>query len=205
MASTEDNAALEALQVWVETQARARPRLVAAAWAKGVRNISQLSRIARTTRDTVYADLRSQGIDYRKQGHFYRPVDFLDPTAVEQATEQAVAAWGEAPRDEMTILTCVIARYACALIAHRVREAHPDAHRIDLQVADEGIFLTPAGLWADAAGSVHELSPRCHAEVSDLGEYLTLDHAETWKPLCTSGPGVHRLSIDAALTPMPAI
>ncbi|AJF70523.1 hypothetical protein SVTN_40555 (plasmid) [Streptomyces vietnamensis] len=40
-----------------------RPRLVAAAWLAGETRVSALAEAARTSRPTIYADLRSQGID----------------------------------------------------------------------------------------------------------------------------------------------
>lgn len=57
-------AALAELEEWAQHQAHARPRLIAAAWRAGCRNIAELARTANVTRDTVYADLTSQGIDY---------------------------------------------------------------------------------------------------------------------------------------------
>jgi hypothetical protein len=57
--------ALTALRRWAQEQATARPRLVAAAWRAGCTNVAELARNAGVSRDTVYADLTCQGIDYR--------------------------------------------------------------------------------------------------------------------------------------------
>jgi UPF0042 nucleotide-binding protein len=41
-----------------------RPRLTAAAWRAGERNVAAIARAAEVSRDTVYADLTAEGIDY---------------------------------------------------------------------------------------------------------------------------------------------
>ncbi|WP_406314570.1 hypothetical protein OHA77_39800 [Streptosporangium sp. NBC_01639] len=58
-------AALGALAQWAGQQTQIRPRLTAAAWRAGTRTIASLARAAGVSRDTVYADLASEGIDYR--------------------------------------------------------------------------------------------------------------------------------------------
>ncbi|MEU4834125.1 RNase adapter RapZ [Streptosporangium sp. NPDC023615] len=58
-------AALRALATWAQQQTHIRPRLTAAAWRAGTHTIATLARTAGVSRDTVYADLASQGIDYR--------------------------------------------------------------------------------------------------------------------------------------------
>ncbi|GAA0813133.1 hypothetical protein [Spirilliplanes yamanashiensis] len=58
--------ALAGLMGWAEHRGRPaqeRADLVAAAWGSGIRNVAELSRIARVSRDTIYADLRARGID----------------------------------------------------------------------------------------------------------------------------------------------
>jgi hypothetical protein len=57
--------ALAALRAWASNQRPARPNLVAAAWRAGERNVAELARAAGVSRDTIYADLAGQGIDYR--------------------------------------------------------------------------------------------------------------------------------------------
>jgi hypothetical protein len=57
--------ALAALRAWASNQRPARPNLVAAAWRAGARNVAELARAADVSRDTIYADLAGQGIDYR--------------------------------------------------------------------------------------------------------------------------------------------
>jgi hypothetical protein len=57
--------ALAALRAWASNQRPARPELVVAAWRVGARNVAELARAAGVSRDTIYADLAGQGIDYR--------------------------------------------------------------------------------------------------------------------------------------------
>lgn len=55
---------MRALSTWAGQQKVIRPRLIAAAWRAGERNIRQLAATAGVTRDTVYKDLSAEGIDY---------------------------------------------------------------------------------------------------------------------------------------------
>jgi DNA-binding phage protein len=60
-------AALADLRDWAVRRAKLeedRPALMAAAWKVGARSVAELARTAGVSRDTVYADLRRQGIDY---------------------------------------------------------------------------------------------------------------------------------------------
>ncbi|MFJ9521827.1 hypothetical protein ACIRPK_26685 [Kitasatospora sp. NPDC101801] len=59
--STQLDKALTELRTWSAPGRRAA--LIAAAWDAGETNVSALSEAARVSRPTVYADLRSQGID----------------------------------------------------------------------------------------------------------------------------------------------
>ncbi|MEU6460168.1 hypothetical protein [Streptomyces sp. NPDC047065] len=59
--STRRDDAMAALRDW--SQPGRRADLVAAAWQAGETNVSALAEAARITRPTVYADLRSRGID----------------------------------------------------------------------------------------------------------------------------------------------
>jgi hypothetical protein len=61
-----DQATLAALAGWAARRDRLpadRADLLAAAWWAGTRNVAELARAADTARDTVYADLRSRGIE----------------------------------------------------------------------------------------------------------------------------------------------
>ncbi|MEV7809040.1 RNase adapter RapZ [Microbispora sp. NPDC088329] len=58
-------AALKALAQWATSQKSVRPRLTAAAWRAGERNVRAIARAAGVSRDTVYADLTAEGVDYR--------------------------------------------------------------------------------------------------------------------------------------------
>ncbi len=67
MNASERTVALAALQDWAGRRAKLeedRPVLMAAAWKAGARSIAELARSAGVSRDTVYSDLRGQGIDY---------------------------------------------------------------------------------------------------------------------------------------------
>jgi hypothetical protein len=52
--------------------------LIAAAWNTGERNVTELARLAGVTRDTVYADLRTLGIDYKSKGDDPRVMRILE-------------------------------------------------------------------------------------------------------------------------------
>ena len=59
-------AALSDLIAWAERRERLsedRADAVAAAWRTGTRNVAELARLARVSRDTVYADLAARSID----------------------------------------------------------------------------------------------------------------------------------------------
>jgi hypothetical protein len=61
--------ALSALRAWTRQRVRMpeqRARLLVAAWRAGERNVRELARIADVSRQTIYDDLRSQGIDPRE-------------------------------------------------------------------------------------------------------------------------------------------
>ncbi|MDI3408814.1 hypothetical protein [Streptomyces cavernicola] len=63
-------AALSELIAWAERRERLsadRADAVAAAWRTGTRNVAELARLARVTRDTVYADLAARGVDHRSR------------------------------------------------------------------------------------------------------------------------------------------
>jgi len=65
--TNERTAALAALRDWGGRRAKLeedRPVLIAAAWKAGAHSIAELARTAGVSRDTVYSDLRGQGIDY---------------------------------------------------------------------------------------------------------------------------------------------
>jgi hypothetical protein len=59
-------AALAALVAWADRRehlADERADLVAAAWRRGSRNVAELARLARVSRDTIYSDLKGRDID----------------------------------------------------------------------------------------------------------------------------------------------
>lgn len=80
MVMDEQEAARKALALWAAVP---RSSYVAAAWRAGERNVSELARLAGVGRDTIYADLRDEGIDYRAE---LRPrVELPQLTAEERA------------------------------------------------------------------------------------------------------------------------
>lgn len=78
------DAALAALRAWAAqagAHSAARPRLVAAAWRAGVRNVAELARAAGVrARDTIYADLTAMGIDYTRRED---PVPTMSPPDID--------------------------------------------------------------------------------------------------------------------------
>ncbi|MGK4586101.1 hypothetical protein [Kitasatospora sp. HPMI-4] len=66
--STERERTMAELRAWgAEPAGTTRARLVAAAWRAGERNISALAEAARVSRQTIYTDLESHGIDARAE------------------------------------------------------------------------------------------------------------------------------------------
>ena len=63
MFRTRDSDELQRLTAWRTTVDGLRPRLIAGAWRHGERNVAKLAKASGVSRDTVYADLRDQGID----------------------------------------------------------------------------------------------------------------------------------------------
>jgi hypothetical protein len=69
-------AALTALRGWAIRRGRLpaeRAGLLEAAWRAGARNVRELARIADVSRDTVYSDLRSRGVDPSNRSDGRRP------------------------------------------------------------------------------------------------------------------------------------
>ncbi|MEV0704524.1 hypothetical protein AB0I53_42320 [Saccharopolyspora sp. NPDC050389] len=115
-------AALSALVAWADRRERLaeeRADLVAAAWRSGSRNVAELARLARVSRDTIYADLKARSIDTSARAQ--------DPIGVEAIPHEqlraesvrplaqlvdAVArpAFGRAPNDPLTRVTASAGR-----------------------------------------------------------------------------------------------
>ncbi|MFJ1839887.1 MULTISPECIES: hypothetical protein [unclassified Streptomyces] len=106
--STRRDTALAALRDWSSPGRRAD--LIAAAWQAGETTVSVLAEAARITRPTVYADLRSRGIDPDRRSKDTTMITNLDALDIEGFTGR----WETAD-----------AELAAAL--HRWRDAHPDA------------------------------------------------------------------------------
>lgn len=80
-------AALSALVAWADRRghfAEERADLVAAAWRSGSRNIAELARLARVSRDTIYADLKARSIDTSARAQ--------DPIGAEAALNELLKA-----------------------------------------------------------------------------------------------------------------
>ena len=56
---------LKLLAEWRKVTEGLRPQVLVGAWRRGERNVAKLAKALGVSRDTVYADLREQGIDYR--------------------------------------------------------------------------------------------------------------------------------------------
>ncbi|MGW1540172.1 hypothetical protein ACWCPM_07950 [Streptomyces sp. NPDC002309] len=73
---TERLTALSALIAWAERRERLasdRADLMADAWRAGTRSVAELARLARVSRDTVYADLSARSVDVSKRGERIGP------------------------------------------------------------------------------------------------------------------------------------
>lgn len=75
---------------WREAIEGLRPRVVGRAWRNGERNVARLAKTLGISRDTVYADLRDQHIDYRDRKAPVRPDP--SPPEYEYVNDQAVNA-----------------------------------------------------------------------------------------------------------------
>ncbi|MCI2421691.1 hypothetical protein MOQ72_30075 [Saccharopolyspora sp. K220] len=110
-------AALAALISWADRRERLaeeRADLVAAAWRSGSRNVAELARLARVSRDTIYADLKARSINTSA-----RVQDPIGTEAIprEQLTAESVRplarlvdavarpAFGRTPNDPLTRVT----------------------------------------------------------------------------------------------------
>ncbi|WP_445282600.1 hypothetical protein [Streptomyces sp. DSM 118148] len=79
-------AALTALRGWADRRERLpgdRANLMAAAWWSGHRNVAELARSADVSRDTVYEDLRSRGIEPTDKAAAADPRPWYAPLTVE--------------------------------------------------------------------------------------------------------------------------
>ncbi|MET7996962.1 hypothetical protein ABZU76_39415 [Amycolatopsis sp. NPDC005232] len=104
-------AALAALISWAERRKNLssdRADLMAVAWRTGTRNVAELARVARVSRDTVYADLAARGVDPGKRDdesaeNLPEGEGVLSPDAVRAVGELAdtitMRAYAHAPSD----------------------------------------------------------------------------------------------------------
>ncbi|MFJ2203316.1 hypothetical protein [Streptomyces violaceusniger] len=146
--STRRDDAMTALRDW-STPGR-RAHLIAAAWRAGTTNITALAEAARVTRPTVYADLRSEGIDPDHRPKGSNMITILEPLNIDGITgnyetadaefDNAMRRWKAAhpaadPRGEeahaegmrLTSLQSICARYADV----RDRLAHEQVARAE--------------------------------------------------------------------------
>ncbi|MBP2478437.1 hypothetical protein JOF53_007309 [Crossiella equi] len=103
--------AMAALLAWADRRERLtedRVDLVAAAWRAGVHNVAELARVARVSRDTIYADLRAREIDPKSRDAVAPapPSPGPDPAALRQLAglvdTVAHPAFAAAPTDPLT-------------------------------------------------------------------------------------------------------
>ncbi|MFF8264327.1 hypothetical protein [Streptomyces virginiae] len=162
--STRRDDVMAALRDWSKPGRRAD--LLAAAWQAGETNISALAEAARVSRPTVYADLRSRGIDPDHRPKGKSVITNLSPLDIEGFT-------GVADRLE--------AEFDAAL--HRWRDEHPDA---DLEAArTEGMRLVGIMDTTYRYADVHDLLAReqiARAERDRLLHQVNL----RWEALSTS-------------------
>ncbi|MER7078832.1 hypothetical protein [Saccharopolyspora kobensis] len=156
---TERLAALSALIGWADRRERfaeERADLVAAAWRSGSRNVAELARLARVSRDTIYADLKARNIDTSARAQ--DPVSTAVPGAPLQAESvrplaqlvDAVArpAYGRAPDDGLAQITASAGRalQAVADALDPPTDQGPGWTRTELMhgLADTGASITRA-------------------------------------------------------------
>lgn len=120
--STRRDEALAELRAWSAPGRRAD--LIAAAWQSGETTVSVLAEAARITRPTVYADLRSRGIDPDHRPKGTDVITTLSPLDIEGFT-----GTGETMDAE------------CGAALRRWRAAHPDADPDGEEARTEGMRL----------------------------------------------------------------
>lgn len=205
--------ALTALRRWGVRRDRVsasgeRATLLATAWCAGGRNIRELSRMAGVSRQTVYTDLRSQGVDPTDETApvripQYAPLDgdevrelaeaaqtvLLPSMLCEQPEQLAVAAWHAALAlaDIGKAITLATSTQERAAVLHAVGVNADTVRRAaQRQRAGEKPLVTP--IHAD----VHDKRP-AH-EVVETGNEQIMDDDDT------TIPSAHELRINDAGT-----
>ncbi|MFJ5219470.1 hypothetical protein ACIP98_32785 [Streptomyces sp. NPDC088354] len=160
--------ALSALIGWADRRERLssdRADLMAGAWRTGTRSVAELSRAARVSRDTVYADLTARGIDVSKRDEGASgpltgqgtPLNAESVRAVARVADAAtLPAWAHAPDDPLT---------RAARAASRALEGVADAMN---PPADQGPGWDPKDTLPDLAGQGQELSHQAHRALAEL-------------------------------------
>lgn len=107
-------ATLAALIAWADRRERfaeERADLVAAAWRSGSRNVAELARLARVSRDTIYADLKARSIDTSARAQDATSTEPAPRNQLEAKSLRPLAqlveavsrpAFGRAPNDPLT-------------------------------------------------------------------------------------------------------
>ncbi|WP_406437785.1 hypothetical protein OHB14_57515 [Streptomyces sp. NBC_01613] len=163
-------AALSELIAWSERRERLsedRADAVAAAWRAGTRNVAELARLARVSRDTVYADLAARAIDLGS-----REQEISSPRKV-----SGVPLRGESVRAVARIADAV-ARPAfthdpddpvvrAVLAASRALEAVADVLE---PPSDQGPGWTPRELLSSLAGEGEEVAHHSRRALAALAE-----------------------------------
>lgn len=157
---------LAALIAWADRRERLaeeRAGLVAAAWRTGSRNVAELARLARVSRDTIYADLKAHEIDPSARA---RESTGPDPTPPEQLRADSVRplarlveavarpAFGRAPNDPLARVT---------VSAGRALETVADV--LD-PPTDQGPGWTPEELLPGLAGAGAAITHHAHRELA---------------------------------------
>lgn len=136
-----------------------RAELIAQAWQAGTTNVAELARVARVSRDTVYADLASRGIDHRTrpEARMHTPISLLGYTGEEgdHQIEVAEINRGASPEERhLGLLARTAARFHNHVFpyANAVRQAR-SAAAAAIDAADRAydtLSSTPTDLWLAA-------------------------------------------------------
>ncbi|WP_329456227.1 hypothetical protein [Streptomyces sp. NBC_01497] len=221
-------AALSELIAWAERRERLsedRADAVAAAWRTGTRNVAELARLARVSRDTVYADLAARAIDLdsrERDAPDSRKVSGVPlrgdsvRTVAKIADAVAVPAFTHAPEDPLVRATLAATR-ALGIVADVLepprdqgpgwtpRETLPGLESEGEALADHSrralaALAEPAEL-AEDSGSHRQalLGTGRHAVADGAAVTLTLPTGEALTlHVGLDGTGVTRLTSDSA-------
>jgi hypothetical protein len=186
-------AAVDALAAWARRRDQLpedRARLLALAWHTGSRSIVDLARAADVSRDTVYADLKSMGIDHRDRAAApvpqYQPLHANTVRALAELAHTRLLSSMIGGRDRENPLATAAWQVQIAL--HRIADLLDPEHdagesRLDgfADLADRGGLITTLAHQAMAAEITREvLAARAENDaILSLGESAPVVDAAT--------------------------